>query len=146
MTRPWRQTLFILLVAALAGLVGAWAGTRIAAGANGADGFHAAVHRNLDLDADQTARIDALERDFAIRRKALELEMRQANAELAAAIKSEQAYGPAVTTAVDHFHVAMGELQKASIDHVFAMRAVLTPEQIEVFDRTIVDALTAEPK
>ncbi len=146
MSRSWQQTLLILVVAVLAGLGGAWAGPKLAARANGSDGFHAAVHRDLDLDAQQTARIEDLERDFAIRRKAMELEMRQANAELAAAIKSEQAYGPAVTAAVDHFHVAMGGLQKASIEHVFAMRAVMTPEQTEIFDRTIVDALTAESK
>lgn len=146
MSRPWQQTLLVLLVAVLAGLAGAWAGPRLAARANGGDGFHAAVHRNLNLSAEQAARIDVLERDFAVRRKALELEMRQANAELATAIKAEQAYGPAVTAAVDHFHGAMGALQKATIEHVFAMRAVLTPQQTEIFDRTIVDALTAEPK
>ena len=51
-----------------------------------------------------------------------------------------------VTAAVDHFHSAMGELQKATIEHVFAMRAVLTPEQAARFDRTVVDALTADPR
>lgn len=146
MSRSWRQTLLVVLVAALAGMVGAWLGPKLSARANGGESFHAAVHRNLDLSTDQAAKIEALERDFAVRRKALELEMRTANAELATAIKAEGAYGPAVTAAVDHFHVAMGELQKATIEHVFAMRGQLTPEQAETFDRTIVDALTAEPR
>ena len=147
MSRPWRQTLLVLLVALLAGMAGAWLGPQIMARTHGnGTSFHEAVHRELDLTADQSARIDALERSFAVQRKALELEMRQANAELAAAIESEGAYGPAVTASVDHFHMAMGELQKATIEHVFAMRAVLTPDQAAKFDRTVVDALTAEPR
>jgi Spy/CpxP family protein refolding chaperone len=113
--------------------------------AAGDSSLHATVHRDLDLTVEQTARIEALEREFAVRRKTLEQEMRAANAELAAAIEAEGQYGPAVTAAVDHFHVAMGDLQKATIEHVFAMRAVLTPEQARKFDRTVVDALTAEP-
>ncbi|PZU44482.1 Spy/CpxP family protein refolding chaperone [Sandaracinobacteroides hominis] len=147
MSRPWRQTLLIILVALLAGMAGTWLGPRILPAANGSGAsLHASVHRDLDLSPAQTAQIEALERDFAVRRQALELEMRQANAELAAAIASEGAYGPKVTAAVDHFHGAMGELQKATIEHVFAMRAVLTPAQAARFDRTVVDTLTADPK
>lgn len=147
MSRPWRQTLLVILVAVAAGMVGAWLGPRVLPAMNGSGAsLHASVHRDLDLSPEQTAKIEALERAFAVRRKALELEMRQANAELAAAIESEGAYGPKVTAAVDHFHVAMGDLQKATIEHVFAMRAVLTPEQAARFDRTVVDALTADPK
>lgn len=147
MSRPWRQTLLVLVVALLAGMAGAWLGPQLVARTHGnGASFHEAVHRELNLTADQSAKIDALERTFAVRRKTLELEMRQANAELAAAIESEGAYGPAVTASVDHFHAAMGELQKATIEHVFAMRAVLTPEQAAKFDRTVVDALTAEPR
>ena len=88
MSRPWRQTLLVLLVALLAGMAGAWLGPQILARTHGnGTSFHEAVHRELDLTADQSARIDALERSFAVQRKALELEMRQANAELAAAIR-----------------------------------------------------------
>ena len=143
MSRPWRQTLLVLATALLAGMAGAWLGPRLLARPV-SDGVHAAVHRDLSLSAEQSAQIEVLEADFAVRRRALELEMRQANAELAAAIRTERAFGPEVKAAVDHFHVAMGELQKASIEHVFAMRAVLTPEQAARFDRTVVDALTAD--
>lgn len=147
MSRPWRQTLLVILVALLAGMAGAWIGPRLLQGANGSGAsLHASVHHDLDLTPAQAKKIEALERDFAVRRKSLELEMRQANAELAAAIASEGTYGPNVTAAVDHFHVAMGELQKATIEHVFAMRSVLTPEQAARFDRTVVDALTADPE
>ena len=52
---------------------------------------------------------------------------------------------PRVTAAVDHFHVAMGDLQKATIEHIFAMRAVMRPDQAARLDRTVVKALTADP-
>ena len=38
----------------------------------------------------------------------------------------------------------MGELQQATIAHIFQMRAVMTPTQAERFDRSVVEALTAE--
>jgi hypothetical protein len=40
----------------------------------------------------------------------------------------------------------MGELQSETIRHVFAMREVLTPDQQEVFDSTVVESLTAEAR
>ena len=65
-------------------------------------------------------------------------------AELASAIREEHGYGPRVTGAVERFHHAMGQLQTETIRHVFAMREVLTPEQKQVFDNTVVSALTTE--
>ena len=71
--------------------------------------------------------------------------MRSANAELAGAIQTERGYAPKVTAAVGHFHAAMGQLQKETIEHVFAMWAVLTPPQAAKLDRTVVKALTDDP-
>ena len=64
-----------------------------------------------------------------------------ANRELAAAIAASDGDTPQVQAAVDHFHAAMGDLQKATITHVFEMRSVLTPAQAEVFDAAVVEAL-----
>src|SRR3546814_5423431 len=88
--------------------------------------------------------MDEIERRFAIRRQALELELRADNARLADAIQAEHGYGPAVGAAIDRSHQAMGELQKETLEHVFAMRAVLTPEQAAKFDATVVRARSAE--
>ena len=79
------------------------------------------------------------------KRQVLEAEVRAANRELAAAIASSGGDTPEVQAAVDHFHVAMGDLQKATIAHVFEMRAVLNPEQARVFDAAVVSALSGEP-
>lgn len=108
--------------------------------------LHALLHRDLKLDAGQDARLDAIEQRYAIRRKALEAELRADNAWLAQAIRSEHGYGPQVSAAVDRSHQAMGALQKETLEHIFAMRAVLRPDQTEKFDETVVKALTAEKK
>ena len=70
--------------------------------------------------------------------------MRKANAELAGAIRASETAGPEVEAAVHHFHDAMGALQTETIEHVFAMRKVLTPEQRKRFDDKIAQALTSD--
>ncbi|MFC3101425.1 periplasmic heavy metal sensor [Altererythrobacter lauratis] len=105
--------------------------------------LHALLHRQLDLDSQQLAAIENIEERFAMRRRALELEMRADNARLAAAIRAEQGYGPRVDSAVDHSHQVMGELQKATLEHIFEMRAVLRPDQAQRFDEAVTRALTA---
>lgn len=140
----WRGLLITALVALLAGFGGVWLGLRTF-GADETPGLHEVVHQRLNLSAAQKQQIEALETDFATRRQALELEMRAANADLAAAIREEHGYGPNVTAAVERFHGAMGRLQSETIRHVFAMRELLNPEQQRTFDDTVVSALTEDP-
>ncbi len=108
--------------------------------------LHALLHDGLDLDAAQHAQLETLERQFALRRKALEMELRADNARLAAAIEAEHAAGPRVNEAVDRSHVAMGELQKETLAHIFAMRAILRADQAAKFDKAVVKALTADAR
>ncbi len=103
---------------------------------------HALLHQRLTLDAAQERRIDELEAAFAKRREALEAEMRADNQRLADAIAAEHGYGPRVGEAVDRSHHVMGELQKETLRHIFAMRGVLRPDQAAQFDAAIVKALT----
>lgn len=145
MTLSWRGLAITALVAFAAGVGGVWVGmTGMHAFHHARPGLHDVVHERLDLTEEQTTRIEAIEAEFATRRHALEIEMHAANAELADAIREEHGYGPRVTAAIERFHHAMGELQSETVRHVFAMREVLTPEQQAIFDRTVVDALTAE--
>ena len=104
--------------------------------------IHALLHEKLTLDAAQEQRIHTLEAAFAIRREALEAEMRADNARLAQAIAAEHGYGPQVAQAVDRTHHVMGALQKETLQHIFAMRAVLRPDQEAQFDSAVVKALT----
>jgi hypothetical protein len=104
--------------------------------------LHALIHHELKLDAVQTARIEDLERRFAVQQARYEREMRDDNRKLAAAIQAEKGYGPKVAEAVDLSHHAMGMLQKQTLQHLFAMRAVLAPDQARRFDQAMVDSLT----
>lgn len=139
-----RGVLLTLLLAALAGGAGAWIGSRLLVGDQHAPSLHELVHEELKLSPEQERRLEALEQDFAVRRRAREAELRAANAALAAAIQARHEYSPEVQAAVERFHHAMGELQKDTILHVLAMRQVLTPEQAVKFDRRISEALTDE--
>ena len=138
----WRYLLVAVLAATIA-LCASWAARHWLA-APGHDGseMHAFMHDQLDLDEEQEARLEELEAHFANRRNALDARLREANAELARAMASEHQYGPRVAAAVDHAHMAMGDLQKATLEHVFAMRALLRPDQAARFDRAVNKALT----
>jgi Spy/CpxP family protein refolding chaperone len=140
---PARAILLSLALSLAAGGLGAWGGATYAMRhAHAAHPLlHAVVHEELQLSPDQERRIEGLEAAYAERRRALEAQMRQANAELAAALAEDHVYTPRVQQAVDHFHHAMGELQKETILHVLAMRGVLTPAQTATFDKTVAKAL-----
>ena len=135
--------LLIALIAFAAALAAIWLSRSLAIGHHPQGGeLHAVMHEQLDLDPAQKAKIEALERQFAERRKVLDAQLRQANAQLAAAIAGEHQYGPRVAEAIDQSHMAMGDLQKATLSHVFAMRAVLRPAQAVRFDAAVGKALT----
>jgi len=141
-----RSAIVTVVLAFLAGIGGMWLGHQLLTAPAHDQSLHAMVHNQLSLTPEQERALDALETDFAGRRLALEGEMREANAELAAAIRASETAGPAVEAAVHHFHDAMGALQTETIAHVFAMRKVLTPEQRRQFDDRIGEALTADAK
>ncbi|MBA4046860.1 MAG: heavy metal resistance protein [Erythrobacter sp.] len=139
------RLILIALVAFAAALGGTYAGRVLFAPERQSETeLHALLHSELELDVAQEAKIEAIEQRFATRRKALELEMRAANAHLAEAMEVEHGYGPQVTAAIDHTHKVMGEMQKETLEHLFAMRAVLRPDQAAKFDRSVTRALTPE--
>lgn len=143
MKSPWRSLAVTAVVAALAGAAATWASASWLQNSRSHPTLHAAIHGQLDLTPDQGRRIDAIEADFAEERATLEAELRAANRELVTAISANQGDTPEVQAAVDHFHVAMGDLQKATLRHIFDMRAVLTPEQAAEFDAAVVQSLQA---
>lgn len=140
-----RRTLFVALIAFLAAIAGVGVGRLLlpAPKVRGTE-LHELLHHELKLDAGQQAKLDALEQRFKIRRQALELEMRADNARLADAIEAEHGNGPRVSAAVDSSHRAMGELQKETLAHIFAMRETLRSDQTAAFDRAVVKALTTD--
>lgn len=131
-------------LALLAGVVGVWGGARfLTPETSQSPSMHMVLHEELDLSPQQERRLEAVEARFAPRRATLERELRAANLELAQAMRAGR-YGPEVQLAIDHFHMAMGGLQKETVLHLFEMRALLTPEQAAVFDQRIGEALTED--
>lgn len=142
MSRFLGLALAAVLLTAIAGAAGGWIGVQYGLREASADAsLDQMLHHRLKLTADQDRRIEVMEKDFASHRQVLEQRMQAANGELAGALQREHDYGPSAEQAIGHFHAAMGELQEATVQHILAMRAVLTPEQAARFDKTVSDAL-----
>jgi hypothetical protein len=145
--KPLRWTIVIAVVAFLAGIAGVFIGRALVPmPQDEGTELHEVLHHQLNLDRGQEVRLEALEQRFAIRRRALELELRAANARLAGAIQAEHGNGPQVAAAVDASHAVMGELQKETLAHIFAMRQILRPDQAAKFDQAVVKALTVDAR
>jgi len=143
-----KRNLIVALIAFAAALLGVFAGRALTPSQpqkTGVD-IHAVLHDRLNLDAAQERQLDVLERDFAVRRRALEATMRAHNRRLAEAIQAEHRSGPAVEAAIDATHVTMGELQKETLAHVFAMRALLREDQARIFDEAVTKALIEDQR
>jgi nickel and cobalt resistance protein CnrR len=139
-----RYPLLLVAVAFIAAFAGVFAGRLLIASHPPIENrFHTLMHEELKLDASQQQRLATLEKSFAARQALYVREMREDNRQLAEAIASEKGYGPKVAQAIDKSHVAMGMLQKQTMQHLFAMRAILTKDQAARFDAAMVDALTA---
>lgn len=143
----FRRTLLVALIAFVAALAGVFLGRALVPvrPAPGVE-LHDLLHDNLELNEAQEVQLELIERRFAVRRRALELELRANNARLADAIEAEHGNGPLVAAAVDRSHQAMGGLQKETLAHIFAMRQMLRPDQAAKFDRAVVKALTADAR
>lgn len=142
-----RSLALLVPVAFLAALAGVFVG-RLAFPAPAAAGvdLHAVLHDELELDAEQERQLAVLEARFAVRRRELEDTLRADNRRLAAAMQAEHRNGPAVDAAIDASHVTMERLQKETVAHVFAMRALLRDDQAPVFDEAITKALVEGPR
>lgn len=145
MTGQWRMFLAMLVLTIVAAGFAGWAGVQYGVQRSGqtAD-LDTLLHRDLHLDTDQDHKIHTLEQRYGDERTRLQAEMQAANRDLARAITTHHAYGPDAQRAIDRFHRAMGLLQEATVRHILAMRAILSPQQAQTFDGTIAKALGAD--
>jgi hypothetical protein len=134
------------VVAGLAGLAGAWIGSQAMHRQEQTSllrqSVHALVQERMKLTPAQQKEIDAVEARYAKRRDDLRIQAGRANAELAAAMSEEMAFGPKAQKAIDHLQVSVGDLQSATVLYILEVRDVLTKEQRVVYDRKVVEALT----
>ncbi len=101
------------------------------------------LNKQLELSETQKATLVRVEHSFENRENALRAELDEANRQLARTIAEENAYTPKVAAAVEHVHMCMGELQKASIAHLFELRGQLDEAQQEKLMRYVEQALGA---
>lgn len=95
------------------------------------DDFHRWMHEQLDLRASQDEALHSLESEFEETRENLQEKIRQSGHELAAAVRQGDPESPALARALENLNTAQGALQKATLEHFFAMEKELDPEQAE---------------
>lgn len=141
-----RTAIAVVILTVIALAAGVWIGMGIGKGhVHEAVDVHNTLHHQLGLSPEQEKKIAAIEAKFALDRKDLDVQMRGANVELAQALEAERGYGEGAKKAISHFHEAMAKLQELTVTHILEMRAILNPEQAEIFDKTVRQALSADP-
>lgn len=145
MKRFHRDLRLSLIVAALAFGVCWFVGNYFMGHRQVAHDPHQWLHEQLHITAEQDVKLAPIEKKFSNQKKALEEAIIDANHELAAAISKDGNYSPRVKQAVEKIHMAQGELQKATLEHLFEMHGVLTPEQRKKLNSLTTDALTHNP-
>ena len=98
---------------------------------HGASDAHHWVHQQLNLSAGQEKALQPAEEEYARRVEELLEEIRQANRDLGSAILEEKSNTPRVKAAMVKVNDAQKKLQALTLEHVFAMREILTPDQYE---------------
>ena len=102
---------------------------------------HEWIHKQLGLTADEQKALEPIEKRFEQRQRELMTAIRAAARELAQAIKEDQTDSAKVSSAVGKIQSAQGELQEATLQHVFEMKTILAPEQYQKLLKLTADAL-----
>ena len=106
---------------------------------------HAWIHTQLGITKQQEKALEPIEQRYAEQKKHYGELLRIANAELGKAILEDRSDSERVKAVVARIHQAQGELQNATLQHIFEMKLVLTPQQYEKLLQSTADALsTAE--
>ena len=106
---------------------------------------HDWLHAELQLTNEQHKALEPIEVKFAAQQRRLSEDLRVANRRLAQVMSEEKTYTPRVAAEVATVHRCMGDLQRLSIEHVYEMRTVLSPEQGEKLMRLAREALERSP-
>ena len=123
--------LVIILVASVAAFCAARFSASCGACANTSTACtpHDWLHNELQLTAEQKKTLEPIETRFHEDYERANTQLQEANRELARTLGQTKIFSPEVSAAIEKVHHRMGELQKLSIQHLFEMKAVLTPEQ-----------------
>lgn len=94
-----------------------------------AEDYHEWIHKKLNMTPEQERRSLTSERRYEETKRHLEEVIRLANSELAERILKDKSYSPLVEKSVAEIHSAVGQLQKATLEHIFELKEVLDAEQ-----------------
>jgi len=92
---------------------------------------HLWIHSQLGLSAEQEKQLAPVEHRYDEQKKHFSELIRLANMELAQALLSDKGDSPRVKAAIAKIQEAQGQLQDATLRHVFEMKPILKPEQYE---------------
>lgn len=134
--------LLLALVAVVSSAVTAWVLTKGSRPVP--QDYHSWIHEELGMTDEQERRLEPSERRYEETKRHLTEVIRLANQELAQAISEDRANSPRVQAAVQRIHAAMGELQQATLQHIFEMKEVLEPEQYDRLIELTREALEAQ--
>jgi Spy/CpxP family protein refolding chaperone len=91
--------------------------------------FHQWMHQRLDITPDQHAALEPFEHAFESERTRLRSEIAQAGRDLAEAVRKGDPASPEIEAALTRLNAAQAALQRATLDHFFAMKRHLDPAQ-----------------
>jgi len=142
-----RLTLFVLLIAVAAGSA-CYLVVRVfpRREASHAVDYHYWIHARLGLTPEQEKSLEPIEETFTGQRQELIARIREGNRELSDAIISDRSDSQRVKMAVEKIHRAQGDFQRAVLEHVFAMRPILSDAQYERLTKMTADALRDAPE
>lgn len=103
--------------------------------------FDQILHQQLSISSQQDVQLAKIEETYQKQLKYFSEKLKLINMELANAVKEEKIFGPRIDKAIEENHTTLGELQKATMKHLFEMQTVLSPEQSEKMNSVIADAL-----
>ena len=106
---------------------------------------HIWLHEQISITAEQDQKLSEIEKKFSDKQRVLREKIHVGNLELAAAMLEDKTFSERVGAAVERIHHAQGELQKATIEHIFDMQTILTPQQAEKLNKLAADALVQNP-
>lgn len=141
----WRAGILAAALGLTSGFAGVWLGLNVL-GHHDADSanLHAIIHDELAQNREQETAIDALEASFATERAGYEQAMSEARRAIGRALLVDQEMTADVAETAERFHDVMGDLQMATLQHIMAMREVMTEQQRVEFDARLADAFDVE--
>ena len=93
--------------------------------------FHQWMHDRLEITPDQHKALEPLEHAFETERERLRAEIARAGRDLAEGVRQGDPESPRIEDALNRLNAAQAGLQRATLQHFFAMKRHLDPAQAE---------------